>query len=404
MSSELDNIRRACVEIITEENLSAKFETAKKEGRPLRVKMGFDPTAPDLHLGHLIGLQKLRDFQDLGHQILFLIGDFTAKIGDPSGRNKTRPPLSDEEVQKNAQTYREQVFKVLDARKTQVVFNSAWCESLKASDLIEMASQMNVARMLEREDFKLRYKEGVSISIHEFLYPLIQAYDSVALKADIEVGGQDQRFNLLVGRELQKHFGLEPQVVILLPLLEGLDGQKKMSKSFGNSIGIIESPDLVFSKIMSMPDSLLKNYYEFLTRMDPKDYQTEIKSDPREAKLKLAEILVTRFHSKETASKEREAYLKKASGEVSDLDAENMLLQGDESEALYRILVKQAKPRAFASLSESRRIFEQGGASLYGSDNQPVKLALETRLKDIADGSVIKLGKKKWFRVKKVGP
>jgi tyrosyl-tRNA synthetase len=398
--SEWDRIKRASVEIISEEGLQEKLKKVKEEKRPLRVKMGFDPTAPDIHLGHLIGLKKLRDFQDLGHQVLFLIGDFTAKIGDPSGRNKTRPPLSDAEIQQNAVTYKDQAFKILDPRKTQIVFNSAWCEKLSATDLIQLAGQMNVARMLEREDFKLRYQEGISISIHEFLYPLIQGYDSVAIKADVELGGQDQRFNLLVGRELQKHFGQEPQALILLPLLEGIDGEKKMSKSYGNAIGITEAPESVFTKIMSMPDALMPKYFELLTRIDALEYKAWIKEDPREAKMKLAEYLLDELHSASAAATERERYLKKASGQVSDLEAKPLPLPKDSDEFLFRYLSQSVKPPVFASLSEARRMFEQGGVCVVDDENT-TRLSLETKINELENKSVIRVGKKKWFRVQK---
>lgn len=396
----LEKIRRGTSEIISEEALEAKLKIALEEKRPLRVKMGFDPTAPDIHLGHLLGLKKLRDFQELGHQVLFLIGDFTAMIGDPTGRNKTRPPLTAEEIQVNAATYKEQAFRILDPKKTQIVFNSAWCEKLSASDLIQLAGQMNVARMLEREDFKKRYTEGISISIHEFLYPLMQGYDSVAIKADIEIGGQDQKFNLLVGRELQKFYGQEPQALVLLPLLEGLDGEKKMSKSYGNAIGITESPESIFTKIMSMPDHLMPKYYEHLTRIDRDEYMKGIETDPREAKMSLAAHLITELHQAKFATEERERYLKKASGQVADLDATPLVLPKDSDEFLFRFLTQGIKPPAFSSLGDARRMFEQGGVSEM-KDGESIKLSLESKLSELQDGQVIRVGKKKWFRVKK---
>jgi len=398
--NDLSGIQRGCIEIITEDDLQKKFNLAKKEGRPLRVKMGFDPTAPDLHLGHCIGLNKLRDFQELGAEVQFLIGDFTAKIGDPSGRNKTRPSLSEDEIKLNAATYQEQVFKVLDAKKTKILFNSTWCEKLGASDMIRLAAEMNVARMLEREDFKKRYLEGISISIHEFLYPLVQGYDSVAMKTDIEIGGQDQRFNLLVGRELQKAYGQDPQVVILLPLIEGIDGQKKMSKSYGNAIGITESPESMFTKIMSMPDTLMPSYFENLTRISKTTYEATIKSDPRKAKMQLAAELITQFHSAASADEERSRYNKKASRDVTELEAPDLFLPLTSDELFFRYAAQSCKPPLFSSAGEARRMVAQGGVSLFAEDSSH-KIDLETKLSDLQEGLILKIGKKKWFRVRK---
>ncbi len=297
VASALALLKRGTQEILLEEELVKKLES----GRKLRIKAGFDPTAPDLHLGHSVLLTKMRQFQDLGHEIIFLIGDFTGRIGDPTGKNVTRKPLTEEEVKANAQTYKEQVFKILDADKTEVRFNSEWFTAMSAADMIELAGKSTVARMLERDDFEKRYKGGQSISIHEFLYPLVQGYDSVALKADIELGGTDQKFNLLMGREIQKHFGMEPQVVITMPLLEGLDGVQKMSKSLGNYVGVDEAPGAMFNKLVSMPDSLMWRYFELLS-LKPNEEIEALKRDvegganPRDIKMVLARELIARYH------------------------------------------------------------------------------------------------------------
>ena len=295
-------IKRGAEEILVEEELVKKLKT----GKPLRIKAGFDPTAPDLHLGHTVLLNKLRQFQTMGHEILFLIGDFTGMIGDPTGKSATRPPLTEEDVAKNAQTYQDQVFKILDRDKTRIVFNSEWMSKMGAADMIKLAGRQTVARMLERDDFKKRYKAEQSISIHEFLYPLVQGYDSVALEADVELGGTDQKFNLLMGRELQKHYGQSPQIVLMMPLLEGLDGVNKMSKSLNNYIGITDAPGEMFTKILSMPDTLIWRYYELLSFRSMADIE-QLKADmeqgrnPRDIKIELARELIARFYDEETA-------------------------------------------------------------------------------------------------------
>ncbi|MGC3874783.1 tyrosine--tRNA ligase [Halomonas sp. GXIMD04776] len=313
-------LKRGAHEILLEEELEKKLAS----GRKLRIKAGFDPTAPDLHLGHSVLLTKMRQFQDLGHEVIFLIGDFTGRIGDPSGKNVTRKPLTEEEVKANAETYREQVFKILDRDKTEVRFNAEWFTSLSAADMIELAGQSTVARMLERDDFEKRYRSGQSISIHEFLYPLVQGYDSVALKADVELGGTDQKFNLLMGREIQKHFGQEPQVVITMPLLEGLDGVQKMSKSLGNYVGLDEPPGVMFNKLVSMPDSLMWRYYELLSLKSNSEIEG-IRSDinaganPRDIKMELARELITRYHGEQAAANaHRSAGNQLAEGELPD--------------------------------------------------------------------------------------
>ena len=296
-------IKRGTDEILVEDELRAKLA----RGEPLRIKAGFDPTAPDLHLGHTVLINKLRQLQDLGHQVMFLIGDFTGMIGDPTGKNVTRQPLTKEQVKANADTYKEQVFKILDPARTQVVFNSQWMDKLSAADMIQLAGKYTVARMLERDDFDKRYKGGQSIAIHEFLYPLVQGYDSVAMQADIELGGTDQKFNLLMGRELQRQSGQEPQVIITMPILEGLDGVKKMSKSLGNYIGINDRPGEMYNKIVSMPDALMWRYFELLSFRSMDEiavFRADVESgaNPRDIKIKLAEELVERFHGAEAAA------------------------------------------------------------------------------------------------------
>lgn len=298
----LAEIRRGTEEILIEEELIAKLS----KGTPLRIKAGFDPTAPDLHLGHTVLMNKMRQFQDLGHTVIFLIGDFTGRIGDPTGKSATRPPLTNAEILENAKTYKEQVFKILDPEKTEVRFNSEWFGEMGADAMIKLAGQLTVARMLERDDFKKRFKANQSISIHEFLYPLVQGFDSVALNADIELGGTDQKFNLLMGRELQKNEGQEPQVVIMTPLLEGLDGKKKMSKSLGNYVGITEAPGAMFQKIVSIPDSLMWRWYELLSFKTLEQIATlkasvDDGANPRDVKIELAREIVARFHGEEAA-------------------------------------------------------------------------------------------------------
>ncbi len=303
VDEQLALIARGVDEILVESELRTKLE----RGTPLRIKAGFDPTAPDLHLGHTVLINKLRQFQDLGHEVLFLIGDFTGMIGDPSGKNITRQPLTREQVLANAETYKEQVFKILDPARTQVMFNSTWMDKLTSADMIQLAGKYTVARMLERDDFDKRYKGGQSIAIHEFLYPLVQGYDSVAMRADVELGGTDQKFNLLMGRELQRQYGQESQVIITMPLLVGLDGEKKMSKSLGNYVGIDDRPGEMYNKIVSMPDSLMWRYFELLSFRSLEEIETfkadvEAGANPRDIKIKLAEELVARFHGEEAAA------------------------------------------------------------------------------------------------------
>ena len=320
VEEQLALIKRGADELLVEAELVAKL----KRGQPLRIKAGFDPTAPDLHLGHTVLINKLRQFQDLGHQVIFLIGDFTGMIGDPSGKSATRPPLTREQVLDYAETYKAQVFKILDPAKTEVAFNSTWMDKLSPADFIRLSSQYTVARMLERDDFDKRYKGSQPIAIHEFLYPLVQGYDSVAVRADIELGGTDQKFNLLMGRELQRAYGQEPQCILTMPLLEGLDGVKKMSKSLGNYVGIQEAPGIMYNKLVSMPDSLMWRYFELLSFRSMEEIEgfktdCEAGANPRDIKIKLAEELVARFHGEEAAANaHRSAGNRMKEGELPD--------------------------------------------------------------------------------------
>lgn len=359
IDEQLAVIRRGTVEILIESELRKKLA----EGRPLRIKAGFDPTAPDLHLGHTVLLTKLRQLQDLGHEIIFLIGDFTGLIGDPTGKNATRPALTAAEVSVNAETYRQQVFKVLDENKTRVVFNSEWMSKVDAAGLVRIAAQHTVARMLERDDFHKRYTEGRPIAIHEFLYPLIQGYDSVALKADIELGGTDQKFNLLVGRQLQTMNGQEPQVVITMPLLEGTDGAQKMGKSLGNYIGINDPPAEIFGKIMSISDQLMWRYYDLLSFRSAEEIARLHEAvtqgrNPRDTKIELASELVTRFHSVEAADSARDGFLRRFSHGELPADVPHYHLQSGGAPISLATAMKSAQ--LSPSTSEARRLIGQG--------------------------------------------
>ena len=364
---QLEVIKKRTVDLVDETELLERLKESAKTGKPLRIKAGFDPTAPDLHLGHTVLINKLKEFQELGHHVILLIGDFTAMIGDPTGRVETRPPLTREEVEKNAKTYTEQVFKILDRERTEVVFNSQWMSQMSAQDLIQLASRFTVARMLERDDFKKRYTQGHSIAIHEFLYPLIQGYDSCVLKADVELGGTDQLFNLLVGRTLQREFGERPQVVITLPILEGTDGVQKMSKSLGNYIGITEPPEEIYGKVMSISDELMIRYYTLLTDVD-ESYLEEIKAGrvhPRDAKKRLAFELTKRFwgEDKARAAEERfeTVFVKRALPE----EIEEVAVETKEERIwLPRLMTMAGLSK---SNSEAARLIEQGGVRVDGT-------------------------------------
>ena len=386
-------IRRGAEEILVESELIEKLEI----GRPLRIKAGFDPTAPDLHLGHTVLLNKLKQFQDLGHEVLFLIGDFTGMIGDPTGKNVTRKPLTPEQVQENAKSYQEQVFKILDPEKTTVVFNSHWMDKMSSADMIRLASNHTVARMLERDDFDKRYKGGQPIAIHEFLYPLIQGYDSVELEADVELGGTDQKFNLLMGRELQKAYGKAQQSILTMPILEGLDGVQKMSKSLGNYIGINDSPKDIFGKLMSISDDLMWRYIELLSFRDLDAIQqwrddVAAGTNPIEIKKTFAEEIVARFHSKEDGQQAREGFAKQfKKGQIPDDIAEITLTVGAEGLAIANVLKDAGLT---VSTSEAFRMIKQGAVKI---DSQKIddKNLVITQGKE----HIVQVGKRKFAKV-----
>ena len=372
---QLEIIKRGTSGIITEGELLKKLQTSLATGRPLRIKAGFDPTAPDLHLGHTVLIHKLRHFQELGHHVLLLIGDFTGMIGDPTGKSETRKPLTREEVKANARTYTSQAFKILDEKKTEVVFNSEWMERLTSVDMISLASRYTVARMLERDDFQKRYSEGRPIAIHEFIYPLIQGYDSVVLKSDVELGGTDQLFNLLVGRELQREMGQEPQSVITMPLLEGTDGVQKMSKSLGNYIGITEPAGEIFGKVMSISDGLMMRYYELLSGA-PAERMEEIrtgKAHPRDAKEALAFELTARYWGEAEAQRAKEEFKAVFKKREVPEEVEEVTLPSSEGRGIARAMVAA---RLAGSTSEAKRLIEQGGVKVDGEKVTDWKMEL----------------------------
>ena len=386
--NQIEIIKQGIDEIIGESDLIEKL----KQGKKLTVKVGFDPTAPDLHLGHTVVLRKMRQFQDLGHKVIFLIGDFTGKIGDPSGKNKTRPPLTDEEIKENATTYADQVFKVLDEDKTVIDFNSRWGDQMTAADMIKLSAQSTVARMIERDDFSKRYKNNLPISIHEFLYPLMQGQDSVELEADIELGGTDQKFNLLVGRDLQKNQGMSPQTIITLPLLEGLDGVKKMSKSENNYIGITEDADQIFGKTMSIPDEIMFKWFDLLSLLPSNELKRIKKSvdeggNPRDAKIVLAVELTERFTSAKEAETAKENFFKKFAKNELPSDIQEKTLKHEGNYPLPNLL----KDIGFASsTSEALRLLSQGAVKIdqIKVDSKDLHIELNTK-------KLIQVGKKK---------
>ncbi len=391
LDEQITHLRRGIVELISEEDLRRKLA----RGKPLRVKAGFDPTAADLHLGHTVIMHKLRHFQEFGHRVLFLIGDFTARIGDPSGRSETRPTMDAEEIARNAETYREQAFKILDPERTEVVWNGTWMGKLSAADLVRLAAQVTVARMLERDDFEKRYRSRQPIGVHEFLYPVIQGYDSVALEADVEVGGTDQKFNLLVGRDLQRAHRQEPQVVLTMPLLEGLDGRQKMSKSLGNAIGITEPPGEIYGKVMSISDELMLRYYELLS--DRGDAEVEaIRSGrvhPMEAKKQLAAEIVARYHGREAAAQAAEEFTRRfQQGGLPDEVPEVAWGGGEESVWICLLLKESGLVR---STGEARRLIKQGGVRLDGERVSDAELEVSAR------GEVLlQVGKRRIARIR----
>ena len=387
-------IKRGTEEILLESELAERL----KSGRRLRVKAGFDPTAPDLHLGHTVLINKLRQFQDLGHEILFLIGDFTGMIGDPTGKNATRPPLTRDEVIENARTYESQIYKILDPEKTLVMFNSSWMSEMRAADLIQLAAKHTVARMLERDDFHKRYAGGQPIAIHEFLYPLIQGYDSVAMRADVELGGTDQKFNMLVGRELQKSHGQASQVVITLPILEGTDGVNKMSKSLGNYIGISELPDAMFGKLMSISDDLMWRYLELLSSEDMRTieqwrHETREGANPRDVKIRLAREMVARFHGEPAAERAHQSFVQLFQQREMPAEIPEIELAGNgRGMAIPRILKEAGLT---ASTSEAMRLIRQGGVRVDGEKAEDPALEIA-----VGESHVFQVGKRKFLRIR----
>ncbi len=392
---QLRYIEKGTAEIINREELLKKLERSYETKKPLVVKAGFDPTAPDLHLGHTVLLRKMKHFQDLGHKVVFLIGDFTGLIGDPSGRNKMRKPLTKDELAKNTQTYKEQVFKILDKEKTVVDFNSRWLSKLTMEDAIKLTGKFTVAQILERDDFYKRYKSGIPIGLHEFLYPILQAYDSVALHCDVELGGTDQKFNLLVGRELQREFGQESQVIITMPILEGLDGKEKMSKSLGNYIGVTESPDSMFGKIMSITDELMWRYYELLTDVASdeiekmKEKALSGKANPRDFKLQLGYLIVKDFWGEEEAKRAKENFIKLFSKREFGDNVPEVEVEG---KALPVDLVSRLKN---VSRSEAKRLIKSGALKINGEKIGDLQKEL-----NLKDGDTVRIGSKSFFRIK----
>jgi tyrosyl-tRNA synthetase len=394
---QMELLKRGATEVISEDELSKKLARSIKENKPLKIKAGFDPTAPDLHLGHTVLIQKMKQFQDLGHETIFLIGDFTGMIGDPSGKSETRPALTPEQVKVNAKTYMEQVGKILDLSKTKVEFNSTWMSKMSSADMIQLAARYTVARMMERDDFQKRYREQRPISVHEFLYPLIQGYDSVALKADVELGGTDQKFNLLVGRELQKEYGQEPQVVIMMPLLEGTDGVNKMSKSLGNYIGINDAPKEIFGKTMSISDLMMYKYYELLSDR-PSDAIYRLREDvsegrvhPMEAKKALAQEIVAKYHGQQAAIEARDEFERQFSRKETPDDIPEVDIEWEsDTMPLAKVMVKAG---VAGSVAEGKRLIKQGGVELGGVRQTDTEVRVGPGV------YLLKVGKRKYVKV-----
>lgn len=396
IDEQIEFLKKGTVDVIREEDLRKKLERSEKTGKPLRVKLGLDPTAPDIHVGHTVVIRKLKAFQDLGHTVIFLIGDFTGMIGDPSGKNVTRPPLSREEINVNAETYKRQMFKLLDPEKTELRFNGEWMDKFGASDFIKLCAKTTVKQILERDDFTKRMNEEKPISLHELLYPLVQGYDSVALNADVELGGTDQKFNLLMGRNLQREYAQEPQVIITTPLLEGLDGVNKMSKSLGNYIGIDEPAGEMFGKIMSITDDLMWRYYELLTDLSPleiSNLRSEIAEgkNPRDVKVNLAKLIIADFHSQEAAIAAEEEFVKRfVQKEVPDEIEEKTIAAGT-----YSLAALIADTGLAGSKGEARRLIEQGGVKVNGEKAS----AANAEIAIDADGVLLQVGKRKFLKV-----
>ncbi len=396
VDEQISFLKKGVVDLIREEDLRKKLERSEKTGKPLRVKLGLDPTAPDIHLGHTVVIRKLKAFQDLGHTVIFLIGDFTGMIGDPSGKNVTRPPLTREEVNQNAETYKRQMFKLLDPEKTELRFNGEWMDKFDAADFVKLCARTTVKQILERDDFTKRLAEEKPISLHELLYPLIQGYDSVALDADVELGGTDQKFNLLMGRNLQREAGLEPQVILTTPLLEGLDGVNKMSKSLNNYIGIDETADSMFGKVMSISDELMWRYYELLTDLTESEIsdlrsQVEQGKNPRDLKVNLAKLIIKDFHSQAAADEAEDAFTRQfVQKEIPDEIDEKRLASG--THALAQLL---ADTGLATSKGEARRLIEQGGVKVNGEK----ATAANSEIEITGEGVLLQVGKRKFLRV-----
>ncbi|MCK4557623.1 MAG: tyrosine--tRNA ligase [Candidatus Aminicenantes bacterium] len=401
VKEQFEYLKRGCVEIIQESELKTKLARSIKEKRPLRVKAGFDPTAPDIHVGHTVLLRKMKHFQDMGHDVIFLIGDFTGLIGDPSGRSATRPPMTREEIHANAETYKIQIFKILDRKKTIIDFNSRWLGKLTSFDIINLTAKYTVARILERDDFSNRLKKGQPISAHELLYPLMQAYDSVALEADVELGGTDQKFNLLVGRDIQREFNQEPQVVMTMPLLEGLDGVEKMSKTLDNTVGITEPPGEIFGKIMSISDPLMFRYYELLTDeplSQVEKWKKEAKEgrvNPRDLKSRLARSIASDFWGEREAEKAAEEFERVFKNKELPTEIEEIAVKPAKM-LLVDLLVDK---NIFSSRGEAKRVIRQGGVYLDGQRIEDIQLNIDMKKQS---ESILKIGKKKFYRLKKV--
>lgn len=396
IDEQLEFLKKGTVDVIREDDLRKKLERSAKTGKPLRVKLGLDPTAPDIHVGHTVVIRKLKAFQDLGHTVIFLIGDFTGMIGDPSGKNVTRPPLSREEINVNAETYKQQMFKLLDPDKTELRFNGEWMDKFGAADFIKLCAKTTVKQILERDDFTKRLNEEKPISLHELLYPLVQGYDSVALNADVELGGTDQKFNLLMGRNLQREYDQEPQVIVTTPLLEGLDGVNKMSKSLHNYIGIDEPPNEMFGKIMSISDDLMWRYYELLTDLSPSEIsnlKAEIANgeNPRNLKVRLAKLIIEDFHSSADAEAAEEEFVKRfVQKEIPDEIEEKTVAVG-----AYGLAQLLADTGLATSKGEARRLIEQGGVKLNGEKASTANAEVEIS----AEGVLIQVGKRKFLKV-----
>ena len=402
INEQIEILKRGVSDLISEEELREKLKEAEKEGRPLKVKLGLDPTAPDIHLGHTVVLRKLKQFQDLGHEVYLVIGDFTGMVGDPTGKSETRKQLTEEEVKENARTYQEQFSKVLDRDKTKLVFNGDWLGDMNFADVLELSSKYTVARMLERDDFSKRYEAGKPIGIHEFFYPLMQGYDSVAIEADVELGGTDQRFNLLVGRNLQKEYGQEPQVIVMMPLLEGLDGVNKMSKSLDNYIGVYDKPADMFGKVMSLPDDLIARYFELLTDVSQEklaDIKEKLERDdfnPMNLKKELAREIVTEYHDAEAAEKAQQEFENVFSRGNLPEDIPEIEIEESELEDGELWIVKLvAKTGLVDSNSEARRMIKQGAVTIDDEKYKKINLDIE-----VEDGMIIQIGKRRFAQIK----